>query len=223
MSAQIPNIESWLNGPRNYAEGLELFRKYSNNEVLKKALSFGENSWSKSKLATELHALISVPELPIITKKAELSTPVQVNRAPEQGIAGQARNDARPQNCSDLNSVIADLEKKWRKLYAEGSALNLEKFREDVPQNERMEAAFRIQEIDEECKDIWTKLDHYKAHGFLPEVAMKAPKVNVDDRAEMIKRRNTLRTYLTRYKNNPAKLQTFTNELEEIERRLGNA
>ena len=59
MKQQILN---WLASPRNYLEGVELYKAYGHNKVLKNALSIGESSYNMDTLVYELSVIAGITE-----------------------------------------------------------------------------------------------------------------------------------------------------------------
>lgn len=86
----------------------------------------------------------------------------------------------------------------------------------------RYEHAKRIIELDQLTQAIWRKLDHFKHNGVLPE----APKVKeaVDlstlNPMQLIQRRNTLRSYISKAKKGTKPkehIPKWEAELKEVE------
>jgi hypothetical protein len=58
---------AWLNGPRNYWEGVDLYIKYGQSEFLKKNLTHVENEYNKQTLVHELNRIKD--KLPEVTPR----------------------------------------------------------------------------------------------------------------------------------------------------------
>jgi len=93
-----------------------------------------------------------------------------------------------------------------------------------LTEEERKKTCFDILYLEDECIEIWDRQDHYQATGEIkskPVVVANA--VEIKNLGEAVKRQNTLRTYLSRYKGKPDKkalLDKYNAELIEIENYL---
>lgn len=55
-------ILAWLQSPRNYNEGVELYKKYGYNKVLKNTFSRGETAYNMQSLVYELATMVNLTE-----------------------------------------------------------------------------------------------------------------------------------------------------------------
>lgn len=62
-------IKQWLSGPRNYNQGVELYKKYGYNKVLKNSLTRGETPQNAEILVYELSQLAGISEQEVKTMK----------------------------------------------------------------------------------------------------------------------------------------------------------
>jgi hypothetical protein len=72
------DIQSWLDGERDYTEGVRLYGKYGKNNNLKKFFSIKDNDFSRDKVAYELGKMIGVDveAIPVINGLADKVTEV---------------------------------------------------------------------------------------------------------------------------------------------------
>jgi hypothetical protein len=91
-------------------------------------------------------------------------------------------------------------------------------YQQDRPAGELKEAAFRILEIGKELDGIYSEKRFWNQTGYLPERATETEETP----EQLLKRRNTLRTYVTKYRKSGAaeKLQRYESELWEVEEKL---
>jgi hypothetical protein len=75
--------------------------------------------------------------------------------------------------------------------------------------------AFEILDINQKVDDIYGEEKFYKSTGYLPERV----ELNGGNLPDLLKRRTTLRTYLSRTKN-PEKLAEFKQEMFEVEKQI---
>jgi len=100
---------------------------------------------------------------------------------------------------------------------------------------ERKKIAFQILDLDDRLKEVTLRIDHFEKTGvMLPVPSKEEPRSVADlDKAELIQRQMTVRTYITRYKRlvsdsktlksltrNQELLEKFQLELEDITKRL---
>lgn len=92
----ISRINSWLSDPsRSYDTGVQLYRKYGNNELLKRVFARGADRYNHKKLVAELRAIC----------EAEPDTVV---------ISSAVAADA----------VLVELDRQWREIYRNSAYLH---------------------------------------------------------------------------------------------------
>lgn len=118
------------------------------------------------------------------------------------------------------NEQVNALQKQWRDYYAEGAALHSKLVL--VDEETRFAHATRILELDQLTQEIWRKIDYYRNNGVLPDEPKEKEKVDNAQRStvDLIQRRNTLRSYISKAKNGkkPEKyIPEWEVELKEVE------
>jgi hypothetical protein len=88
-------------------------------------------------------------------------------------------------------------------------------YHDNKPEALCKDVAFSILNINDKLNEIFDEERFYKSTGFLPERAV----YEGDTIAELYKRRNNLRTYISRSKNE-RKLESFKKELFAIEKKI---
>lgn len=187
----IEEINAWLTD-EIYYEGVLLYDKYGSNAYLKKFFNHGTESHRRTLLTQELTELLE-------KTKAAL----------------QAKADARPNQIQTLMREAGSLMDE-RTALKERARIIIER-KLDTP-SELSEIALRIMQcINPRLDEIFGLRDFYDANGYLPETAAVA----VQSVTELINRRNTLRTYLSRTaKKGSPKRQLWQSELFGIEQKL---
>ncbi|MFA9221309.1 MAG: hypothetical protein ACEQSL_08985 [Sediminibacterium sp.] len=182
-----PAIEDWFTGARDYVQGSALYSRFGKDEYLKYFFNRWATNFNRKKLECELRRISdAVPDRikfnANISLKEYLSLPELVQR---------------------MNEEKNSLYKEMSHLH---SRLSVEK-----PQEERRVEAFRILAIDKRLRELWKKLDHYAAHGALPEPP--GVKVETLNPLEAFKRKRNLASYLSRTPDSP-KADTWRAEIE---------
>ena len=188
----IEQIEAWLKAPVYY-DGVLLYERYGDSGLLKRMFAKSGDDYNQKKLHQELEALL------------------------EEALARQAELDDK------TPPEVKDLKLKARTLMDERTALKERArgmIRQGVRDGQELKAiAHRLAfGIKGELDQAYGRLNFYERNGFLPEADTRG----VITFADLIRRRNTLRTYLSRG-TDQARLQEWRAELYEIENRLKDA
>lgn len=187
----IQELNAWLEN-EIYYEGVQLYEKYGSNAYLKKFFCEGTESHRRTLLTQELTELLDVTMATVKTKEESRPDVVQILMR-EAGSLMDERTALK-----ERARVLIE-----RKLDTEGDL---------------SEIALKImQEINPRLDEIFGLRDFYDANGYLPETAAVA----VQSVTELLTRRNTLRTYLSRTaKKGSPKRQLWQSELFGIEQKL---
>lgn len=212
----IKAVNNWLNGNRNYTKGAQLYNQYGSSAVLKNLFK-SQNSYTEKKLLQELEQLnIAAPAVvPVATtppkttkrglmnlatfktKKQEYVPPIDLSNAPVPLQQLDKRRKELFQQAKELHSALAAGEFKTQP----------EAYKALVIINENFYGHRGIQQI-------WERIDYWHKHGTFIPFHAKPPTIPVN-RSELITKRNTLRTYLSRYKNKPEKAHLYDKYLQE--------
>ncbi|WP_428663487.1 hypothetical protein [Runella sp.] len=187
----IEEITAWLENEMYY-EGVQLYQKYGSNAYLKKFFNDGTENHRRNLLTTELKELLTATVATVTAKEA-------------------ARPDVVQILMREAGSLMDE-----RTALKERARLIIE--RKIDTEAELSEIVLRImQGINPRLDEIFGLRDFYDANGYLPETAAVA----VQSVSELINRRNTLRTYLSRTaKKGSPKRQLWQSELFGIEQKL---
>lgn len=192
MHELIEKLENWLKAPVYY-EGVQLYEMHGKSKLLKRMFSKGSDDYNFHVLHRELESLLDDAR----KKQAELD-----DKTPH--FIKDLRNDTKR-----LMDERVILKEQARQVISQGET-----------SGERLkEIAFRLAfGIKKDLDRKFSMIEFWERNGFLPEMQQHKQR-NV---AELVKRRNTLRTYVSRAKD-PEKLKEWKKELEEIEIALKDA
>lgn len=168
-------VEQWIAGGRHWDAGKELLFRLSGNEAVKRFFrTCNPTNENQDALLYELRKL----------KEVAKHAPVV-----ESSIDKKAHDKAFPE--------IERLEKKWRMMYKDMAALNL-KLIHFPTEAERRAAAFKILELNDSIREIWSKIKVLKERGALPKIKINTSLPN--DPVELMKMRSNLRSNLSKAK-----------------------
>lgn len=191
----------WLQSERNYQSGLELYLAHGTNGFLKKILSTGESTYNLEKLTSEIEALAADPK--------------------PKSNAPQA---ASPSFSGKYPPEVQALVDRRVQLFKESSHLH-GKLQPAKDQEERHQLATTILDNFDCIDALWDQITYFDEHGVLPPDFNSIPTSGYEtDPARMRTRLTTVRTYISRDKDNPKKAEKVTawrQELAHYERELG--
>lgn len=148
-----------------------------------------------------------------INKMVEWLTPISINKP------------AVKQHYYSKNETVKELDDTWRRKYKTANHIHQTVLKnENTSEQNLKEGALKILDIFEnEIDPIWKDLKHFDENGTLPEKHFLTPKKEISITDKM-KRRNTLRTYLSKFSKSADKkeqcivwkqeMDLLTNEIE---------
>lgn len=154
-------IHSWLKSSRNYEQGVDLYEKYGNSQVLLDMFRKGENSFTGKKLVEALRD-ISTPESGVSsitqsTAPARTASPSQSPSSPERSRRADSEEEAKKP------TPIDDIKKRRTILYRERDYMKaaLPKATKDI----KREYCLKIMENTYEIDKLWKVIDHFDNTG----------------------------------------------------------
>lgn len=213
-------ILHWLASDRDYHSGILLFEKHGRNPNLNHILRVGGATGKNSKTL--------VYELEKIARAFVPKDPKE-KKHPSQEVAVSSPEDPTVQ----LPSVIGELRSKQKLTYK--MLDNLHAVLSYRPKQERKTIAFQILDLDDQLSEINSQIAHYEKHGVIPvpEAPESEKPVSSLSEAELIRRQNLVRTYVSRYKrlsmessslkdrdNYARLLEKYSRQLEEVTKYL---
>jgi hypothetical protein len=210
-------IASWLTSPQDYSSGLQLFDRYGKNFNLARILRVGgATGKNRLTLAYELGKLVRH----------------QPETMQETAIAATPGVILVTETLPEVTR-IGDLKSEQKMLYK--MLDNLHAVLEFRPVQERKKIAFQILDLDDHLSEINSQIAHYEKNGVIPvKVVPESEKpVSALSEAELIRRQNLVRTYVSRYKRLSVEsaslkdrdhyarlLEKYSRELGEIDKHL---
>lgn len=204
----MEDVRQWLSSPRNYEQGLALYKNYGTSNALKLVLAIGSTPYNRTKLAELLQNLLP-PALP----KPVIATPVQTKAA--------ATTTPKP----EITGPDQQLEQDWKGLYKDAAFLHgqLHTAKTDA---ERKDLAAAILDNFDAIGKIDNQQEYVKEHGKLPPSGA-TPKPVADLTAiEISNELLNLRSKISKQKNNPkraAEVATWLERKKQLEEALSHA
>lgn len=177
-----PKIEAWLNGYQDFQEGCSLFSNMSNNAFLKTLFAQGPTTFNRSKLRQELERILA--EKPVEVKSKVI-------------------NDQEYANLPDEGKTI---QKEWKAQYAEMNSLR-HQLTNPMTENARHDLALKILQLDSKVREAWRKLDYWRKYGEFPKLADDIENLKALPVLDLVKRKNNLATYISKFSNDTSKLE----------------
>lgn len=186
----IKEIETWLSEPV-YFDGVELYNQYGTNAMLKRLFAGSGDSFNKKKLTDELAKILEAE------KAKEALKPVQVETDEIKDLRALA---------GSLMDQRSALKERARVIISLG-----------IHESEELKSiAYQLAyDIKSELDSVYGRINYWQVNGFLPH----NDAVAITGISDLIKRRNTVRTYLSR-KGNPEKLKKWQAELFELDQKI---
>lgn len=107
-------------------------------------------------------------------------------------------------------SLLAEKDAAWKLLYRKGAKIHSRLLISDIESRKIM--AFEILSICEHLENYWAEIDFYKKNGYWPEKAFK-----LGGDAENMRRVANLRSYISKFRKDPAKAAKVTLWEAELE------
>ena len=227
-------VQQWLESGQDYEVGRQLYAALGANERLKRTLSSGPGRYNQEALAWELTKLhragvgaivtINVPAN-VTTAPADMPKKVQKEVQKEPGQNGECGPNAtiswqkKPGGEPEGNRLLAELSQARRPLYDERTVLHaqLEALATDA---ERHGHARRMMALSRELNANWQLDGYVRAYGCLPPPPPPPPGLDALPPAELLQRRNNLRSQASKLKKQPHRaddLVVVEAELKQVE------
>tara|TARA_R110002050_G_scaffold201841_1_gene336972 strand:- start:20028 stop:20651 length:624 start_codon:yes stop_codon:yes gene_type:complete len=203
--------QQWLKSAKDYEIGLEILKNAKVSPLIWRLLAKGKSFYNCQRLEKEISALI-IPQKPKNTANVVSKIPV---KNVELGKVNYPK-------------ALFPAYQQQRKLYAQVNHLHpLLDATYNLDRKKAFDIKLALQNAWQEIEEIWRLLNYwqenqvvlpnkYQAQGLEPEL----------DKAQMLKRRNNLRTYLSKHQGNPKKnlaCQEWRQELSKLDKILAHA
>lgn len=188
----VSDLKYYLAGKQDYSEGVKLYLLYGSNETLKQLLKAGpESPFLRKKLNTELVAIAAT--------LSEYSTPAE-------GYIHTLDRKHRIKfiDCPvEIQEDYAETGRLWRQLQ------QLQHSLPDLKEGKQLaDASTEIVLLHAKRKALWQKIDHYIKYRKIIKVSIPARRrakkkgfdIDTATVAQLITKRNSLRTAVSKYK-----------------------
>ena len=179
-------IISWIQGPRNYHQGVAIYYQYGHNNILKQRFNRSKNETTESLLFTELCRLANISEnaANALPRKAKSKTIIIASQAQSEymddsllslmqklGIdSASLESEGTPENITNADDLTKDAFEGARKVFSElpESSRKIIKMREEFPFLRDDNCPVEIKLL---VHDMFNDYDKYReAHKNLTEV-----------------------------------------------------
>ncbi|MBD2700138.1 hypothetical protein IC229_05795 [Spirosoma sp. BT702] len=192
MTHSITQLQAWLDRPV-YTQGVVLYESLLGEGFLLTLFKTGDDAYNRGKLQDALEAHLAQ----LLQQQADQKAAYPDTLKSQLSSAGQLMDERTL------------LKERLRVLFNSG-----------VGQSDDAKAlAFRILGITDQLDAIYGEQHFFEQHGFLPDAA-SAQLPESDTLADLLKRRNSVRTYVTKYQKElantfePARRKKVTRRLE---------
>lgn len=205
-------VQAWLDSERDYDLGRQLYEQLGDNARLKQVLGHGPSAYNQEALVWEFGKLAKAG---VVTAVA-LASPVLVPNATE---TLQTESPAAP---PPVNPLLVELDQARRPLYDERTLVHgsLEVLAEKGTQEEVRQAAERVMQLSRELNANWQLDGYVREHGQLPPPPALAPGLDTLTPAELLKKRNNLRSQVSKLKKRTDRADDLVRvqaELDQVE------
>lgn len=201
-------IRQWLQGTKNYDEGVNLYLVHGKDHQLKKVFREAVSDFKRRKLI-EVMKELSIG-------KAKVEEKIKIEK--EIAIDREARAERKWPK--ERDAMLQALHEKWKPLFAEMMSLTARIYDvalagkgETAKKVEAGQMAHRILDLDDMCDAIYEQRDHYLKHGKMPEKP-KPLELAIDPIKMPVALANAER-YVRQYKN---KLKKKPDDVKAVEK-----
>jgi hypothetical protein len=203
--------QEWLQSTRDYEIGLEILKEAEVSRLIWRLLSKGKSFYNCQRLEKEISGLV-ITSKPKNTANAVLKIPAK---------------SAVPTN-NNYPEALFPAHQQQRKLYAQVNHLHpLLDATYNLDRKKAFDIKLALQNAWQEIEEIWRLLNYWQENQvILPNKYISQGLEPELDKAQMLTRRNNLRTYLSKHQDNPKKnlaCQKWRQELSKLDKILAHA
>lgn len=202
--------QEWLQSTKHYDTGLDILRNAKGESLVWRLLAKGKSFYNCQRLEQEILALLK----PVESKKEIKKAIVPISLKPVV-------------ECNSYPETLLPAYHQQRRLYAQVNHLHpLLDATYNLDRKKAFEIKLALQNAWSEIEEIWRILNYWEENQVvLPNKYQEQGLEPVLDKAQMLKRRNNLRTYLSKHQGNPKKAlacQDWQRELNHLDKQLAD-
>lgn len=228
----VKQINQWIANGKPYNDGVAIYAQYGFSLVLKNLFAKGPNNYNCEKLSVELGKILDKHQhkpIKAIVKNINRTKSVQKELSKNTDIPSSKNHTPRYSELQvpgyNFNELPEQLKYEWQlriKYFKEAESHH---YRLDSLQTEaeRKAAVDVILQNFDKIDELWSRLDYWGKHGIvLPDVDKKESKAQeITDPLEMIKRRNNLRSNITKGRKKLSVLKD-TQKIAELNQKIAH-
>ncbi len=202
--------QEWLQSAKHYDTGLEILRNVKGESLVWRLLAKGKSFYNCQRLEQEILALVKpLKSKDEIKKEARLTS-----------LNPVAESNSYP-------DTLLPAYQQQRRLYAQVNHLHpLLDATYNLDRKQAFEIKLALQNAWSEIEEIWRILNYWEENKVvLPNKYQEQGLEPVLEKAQMLKRRNNLRTYLSKHQGDPKKAlacQDWQKELNQLDKQLAD-
>lgn len=194
----------------DYDAMVRLYQRHGTNQALKLLFGATKNDWTKRQVVSELNKL-----LPLLPDESQAQV---IERVQKKAVKPRRKSDD-PDAPAEVRALVVRRKMLYARMNYCFGVLHTSPDKEV-----RFKAAKELLDGQDEIIDIWTKSDFYDLHGSLPaETKVLSFELDSLNEVQLIRRRNNLRTYLSKYEHDArraADVAAWQQEVDQIEKLL---
>jgi hypothetical protein len=205
MSAIL--FQAWLDSEQDFTQGAQLYASHPEARPALVALfeRAGAGPFTSSQLVQEIERLVTEQPPAAAAACAAAAAPT----SPAEAVVPPTEDE---QEVARLTALRVQLFKEASNRHST--------LRHLATNEERLAAACDIKAKFRRLDEIWDQLSYRETHGGWPPVVESV--IADDDHATQLKRRNTLRTYISSQRGTREKRAAWQAELAQVERKLNS-
>jgi hypothetical protein len=226
-------VQEWLGSGRDYEAGWQLYAALGENDRLKRMLGSGANHYNREALAWELTKLARAGggQLSVVSCQLAVGSIDASAAAKDTGSTLEISETATFSLQKDTSStekgtkLLDELKAEQRLLYDERAGVHAQ-LEGAASEEERRLMAVRVMSLSRQLNTNWDTYHYVEAHGELPPAPAAAPGLDQLSPADLLKRRNNLRSQVSKLKKLPHRADDLVRveaELVQVETLLNPA
>lgn len=202
--------KEWLQSEKDYQAGIDILREAKGRSLIWRLLSKNKTFYNTQRLEREIFEL---------AKLGEEDESVCIRKH----VVGPESN----KEALKFTDSLLPAYQQQRRLYAQVNHLHpLLDATYNLDRKKAFEIKLALQNAWQEIEEIWRILNYWKENQVvLPNKYQEQGLEPLMDKTQMLKRRNNLRTYLSKHQGNPKKAlacQDWQKELNQLDKQLAD-